>query len=418
MEFKINVTKFLSSLTPVIDVATKNTVKDFESAFMVSISAMNDELSLVAHGGNACITKNLSNAKIDKLNYECVVEGETVVEATKLVKTFSSYPPNSDVTVSVSTSDSTGDGLGEVEVVCNGTEMQSLPVSKNNVNPPTLAKTFAVELEVNREIFIKGMHKVNFSVGIEEYRPKYLCQVLDVSKDGIRFIAGNGARFAINEITGKGISKTTKKQRIVFPKNNISNILNALKSASSETITLKEGEATKDNSDQIVIEFDDTTLVILGIDINIKKDYADVDRILNYNHPYKFKIDIKEWVYPTKGTRATYSEEVKRDSLVHNAEIEVNTKKDKFIVKADTNMKSKRTVKVETISAGDDDKIVLTCNSLFLAEMVNQGYDSGNIIMRFIDKDKPIVIDYPELKDGIRDTTETYSIFFTTSKKK
>ena len=159
-------------------------------------------------------------------------------------------------------------------------------------------------------------------------------------------------------------------------------------------------------------------MIILGIDANIKKEYADVDRILSYDHPYKFKIDVKEWVYPTKGLRATYSEEVKRDSLVHNGEIEVDVKKNKFVVKSDTNMKSKRTVKVDTVSSGDDEKVTLTCNSLFLAEMVNQGYDSGDMVMRFIDKDKPIVIDYPELKDGIRDTTENYSIFFTTSKKK
>jgi len=418
MEFKINVSKFLSALAPVIDVATKNTVKDFESAFMVSVSAYNDEISLVSHGGNACIQKNLMNSKIDSLNYECISEGEAVVEANKLMITLSSFPPNKDVTISINAQKAGDNNLGEMEVVCDDTEMQSLPVSKNNLSMPTLAKTFATELKTNREIFISGMQKVNFSVGIEEYRPKYLCQVFDASADGVRFIAGNGARFAINEITGKGIVSVDKKQRIIFPKNNISNIISSLKAASSETIILKEGEATKDNSDQIIIEFDDTTLIILGIDVNIKKEYADVDRILSYNHPYQFKIDINEWIYPTKGARATYSEEIKRDNLVHNAEIEVSTKKDKFIVKSDTNMKSKRTVKVETLSSGDDDKVLLRCNSLFLAEMVNQGYDSGSITMRFIDKDKPIVVDYPELVDGIKDTTEKYSIFFTTAKKK
>lgn len=426
MEFKINVTKFITALAPVIDVAIKNTVKDFESAFMVSVSALDDELSLIAHGGNACIQKNLLNANIDKLNYECIEEGEAVVEAKKLMMTLSSFPPHKDVTISIDSSKVVADDdgedkkedQGEMEVVCDGTEMQSLPISKNEINAPVPAKTFAVELETNREIFMSGMQKVNFSVGIEEYRQKYLCQIFDVSKEGVRFIAGNGARFAINEITGKGISKTAKKQRIVFPKHNISNILAVLKTASTESITIKEGEAGKNNSDQIIIEFDDTVLTILGIDINIKKDYADVDKILGYDHPYQFKIDINEWVYPTKGTRATYSDEVKTDSLVHNAEIEVNTKKDKFIVKANTNMKSKRTVRVDTIKAGDESKIVLRCNSLFLAEMVNQGYDSGNIIMRFIDQDKPVVIDYPELVDGVRDTKENYSIFFTTSKKK
>lgn len=413
MEFKINVSKFISSLTPVIDVATKNTVKDFDSAFKVSVSTMNDELALVAHGGNACIQKNVSNANTDKLDYECVDEGETVVEAKKLMMSLSSFPPNSNVTISAE------EGSGnEMKIVCDGTEMQSLPVSINEINIPTLAKDFEVSLEVNREIFIGGMQKVNFSIGIEEYRPKYLCQVFDVSKDGARFIAGNGARFAINEVAGKGITTATKKQRIIFPKNNITNIISVLKTASSETIVLKEGLAGKDNSDQIVLEFDDTSLIILGIDANIKDKYVDVDKILAYDHPYQFKIDIKNWVYPTKGTRATYSEEVKNDSLIHNAEVEIDVKKNKFIVKADTNMKSKRTVKVETIKSETDAKMVLRCNSLFLAEMVNQGYDSGNVIMRFIDQDKPIVIDYPELKDGIRDTTEKYSIFFTTSKKK
>ncbi len=418
MEFKINVSKFITALAPVIDVATKNTVKDFEGAFMVSISAMNDELNLVAHGGNACIQKNLLNAKIDKLNYECIEEGETVVEAKKLMMSLSSFPPHSDIKISINLTTAGDDSNGEMEMVCDGTEIQSMPISKNDVNPPVAAKTFIAELEANREIFIKGMQKVNFSAGIEEYRPKYLCQVFDASKDGVRFIAGNGARFAINEITGKGIVKTTKKQRIVFPKHNISNIIATLKAASTENITLKEGEGSKDNSEQIVIEFDDTILTILGIDANIKKDYADVDKILNYDHPYKFKIDIKDWVYPTKGTRATYSDEMKTDSLVHNAEVEINVKKDKFIVKANTNMKSKRTVKVETIDSGDEDKMLIRCNSLYLAEMVNQGYDSGSITMRFIDQDKPVVVDYPDLVDGVRDTIEKYSIFFTTSKKK
>lgn len=425
MEFKINVSKFITALAPVIDVATKNTVKDFESSFMVSISALDDELNLIAHGGNACIQKSLLNAKIDKLNYECIEEGETVVEAKKLMMSLSSFSPNKDIKISINNSTVSDDddedavgNPGEMEIICDGTEVQSLPISKNEVNAPNPAKTFAIELETNREIFIGGMQKVNFSVGIEEYRAKYLCQIFDVSKEGVRFIAGNGARFAINEITGKGIIKTTKKHRIVFPKYNISNILAALKMANTETITLKEGEGTKDNSEQIIIEFDDTVITILGIDSNIKKDYADVDRILDFDHPYQFKIDIKEWVYPTKGARATYSDEMKTDSLVHNAEIEVDTKKDRFIIKANTNMKSKRTVKVDTIKSGDDAKVLLRCNSLYLAEMVNQGYDSGNIIMRFIDKDKPVVIDYPELVDGVRDTKENYSIFFTTSKKK
>jgi hypothetical protein len=423
MEFKINVSRFISELAPVVDVATKNTVKDFESAFMISIDATDGELTLISHGGNACIQSKLMNSKIDKLNYECSDEGETVVEAKKLMTSLSSFPPNKDITISVDVDDSVdsddADGpTGEMQIVCDGTEMQSLPISKNSISMPSLADTFSVELETNREIFIAGMQKVNFSVGIEEYRPKYLCQVFDSSKDGVKFIAGNGARFAIDEITGKGISSVAKKQRIIFPKNNISNLLNSLKTSSSEKIMIKEGEATKNNSDQIIVEFDDSVFVILGIDANIKDKYADVDRILEYNHPYQFKVDIKEWVYPTKGTRATYSDEMKTDSLVHNAEIEVDTKKEKFIVKSDTNMKSKRTVKVETLSAGDDKKVLLRCNSLFLAEMVSQGYDSGNITMRFIDQDKPIVVDYPELKDGIRDTTEKYSIFFTTSKKK
>jgi len=418
MEFKINVTKFLVALAPVIDVAMKNTVKDFEGAYMVAIGSNGDRLELIAHGGNACIKTELMNSKVDKLNYECIVEGATVVEAKKLMMTLSSFPPNKDITISKKTDqDEDGADRSKLEVVCDGHEMQSLPSSKNKVSVPNMADTFSIDIEANREIFIAGMQKVNFSVGIEEYRTKYLCQILDVSKDGARFIAGNGARFAINEITGKSVVKTDQKQRIVFPKNNITNIISVLKASSADNISIKEGLATKTNSDQIVIEFEETVLVILGIDTKVKTKYADVDKILGYDHPYQYKSDIKNWVYPTKGIRATYSEEMKSDSLVHNAEIEVGAKKDKFIVKADTNMKSKRYVDVEQVCAGSD-KITLRCNSLYLAEMVNQGYDSGSVTIRFIDQDKPVVVDYPELTDGIKDTTEKYSIFFTTSKKK
>jgi DNA polymerase III sliding clamp (beta) subunit (PCNA family) len=410
MEFNINVTKLLNSLGPVADISTKNTVKDFEGSFMTSINVRDNELELVAHGGNACIISKLLNSKIDKLGYECVKEGSAVVETKKLFTTLSSFRPNKEISVTMK--------KGELEIICDKTEEQSLPTSKNRVASPMLSDSISVEIDVNREIFISGMQKVHFSVGIEEFRPQYLCQVFDISKTGARFIGGNGARFAINEITGKGISTTDKKQRVIFPKNNIPNIISILKTSSSEKISLKEGKATKINSDQIIIEFDEITIILLGIDTNLKTQYADVDKILGFNHPYQFKVDLDDWKYPTKGTRATYSEEMKSASLVHNAEIEVDTKKDKFIVKTDTNMKSKRTVPVTVIQSGDDEKVTLRCNSLYLAEMINQGYDSGTMIMRFIDEDKPIVVDYPDLVDGVRDTVEKYSMFFTTSRKK
>ena len=97
MEFQINVTKFMQALSPVIDVATKNTIKDFDSAFMISISAYKDELVLLSHCGNACLQKSLSNANTDKLSYECDDEWEAVVEAKKLMVTLSSFPPNKNV---------------------------------------------------------------------------------------------------------------------------------------------------------------------------------------------------------------------------------------------------------------------------------------------------------------------------------
>ena len=414
MEFKVNVSQFLSGLVPIVDVATKNTVKDFESAYVVLIDATEDELVLSSHGGNCFIQSKLLNAKIEKLNYKCDNEGEVVVEAKKLMTTLSSFPPNKDIVIVIDSTESSS----EMKIICDDTEMQSLPISKHPLSSPSMAKDFHIQLDTNREIFITGMQKVKFAVGIEEYRQKYLCQIFDASKDTARFIAGNGARFAIDEITGKGISSADKKHRLIFPKHNITNLLTALKSSASEKIVIKEGKATRNNSEQILIEFDETIFLILGIDNTIKEQYADVDIVLNYDYPYEFKVDIKEWVYPTKGTRATYSDEMKNDSLIHNAEIEINTNKNKFIVKTDTNMKSKRSVNVETILSGDDTKKTLRCNSLFLAEMVGQGYDSGKITMKFIDKDKPIVVNYPDLKDGIRDTVEKYCIFFATARKK
>ena len=211
MEFQINVTKFMQALSPVIDVATKNTIKDFDSAFMISISAYKDELVLLSHGGNACLQKSLSNANTDKLSYECDDEGEAVVEAKKLMVTLSSFPPNKDVNISINTSTANEESAGEMEVVCDGTEMQSLPSSKNEINMPVLAKKYDVELQVDREVFVAGMQKVNFAVGFEEFRPKYLCQVFDAVPNGAKFIAGNGARFAINEIDYQQFEKANIK---------------------------------------------------------------------------------------------------------------------------------------------------------------------------------------------------------------
>lgn len=424
MKFDISVSKFMESLIPVIDVATKNTVKDFESASMISINAYQDELVLIAHGGNACIQASLTNGKIDNLNYDCEEEGETIVEGKKLMTTLVSFPPQKLISVSINPNSASSDEesdkvLGEMEIVCDDTEMQSLPICKNEVNMPNISKDISTEIEVNREIFISGMHKVNFAVAIEASRTKYRCQVFDALKDGVKFIAGNGARFAIDEVEGCNLATVKSgSNRVIFPKMNISNIINCLKTSSAEKIVIKYGEATNENSEQIVLEFDDTVLVILGIDAALKDKYPDVNKILAHQHPFQFDIDIKEWVYPTKGIRATYSEEVKADCLIHNASIEVDAKKNKFIVKTDTNMKSKRTVQVETLKSEGDGKVKLLCNSMFLAEMVNQGYDSGDMKMRLIDNDAPIVVDYPEIQDGIRNTIEKYSIFFATAKKK
>ena len=69
MEFTINTEKFLKSLDAVVNISTKQILKDFESAGNILFKAEKDELTITANGGTACIVTKFLNSKIDHLNY-------------------------------------------------------------------------------------------------------------------------------------------------------------------------------------------------------------------------------------------------------------------------------------------------------------------------------------------------------------
>ena len=282
---------------------------------------------------------------------------------------------------------------------------------------PLVAKNFDTHITVNREIFVEGIKKAVTTIGFEDNRPLYLCLLFDASKNGVKFTAGTGAQFVIDEIVGNAIVEEAAKQRVAFPKNNISNIISILKSSTDEKIVVKEAINPKDAPEQIVITAGETVLTILGIDPQWKTKYVDVAIVTGTDHPYRVKVKRDENILSFVGiARSTLTPEYRMQSDVHNSELTFDFKKCVVDVNSKTNVEAKWRTKFEVDRAGTESKMTLLCNSIYLEDMLTKGVDK-DFTIRFIQQDKPIVVDFDPIDNSVKGTVEKFTMFFTTSKK-
>jgi hypothetical protein len=422
MEFQINVQEFLAGIQPVVDIATKGVNKDFASAEKITLEATVNGIIATAHNGLAFIRSLINNDKYPNLKYVLQEAGIATVAANTFFGGVNSlrYSPEMKIILKDGQLVSSVPYYNQQKEE-DGENYQSAVVYKDSVVSPVLAKEFKSEVTVNREIFVDGMEKINFAIGFEENQPYYMCQVFDADVAKATFVSGTGGRFAVKKFVEKGensqsIVQVKNKTRIIFPHHSISNITKILGNAASNKIKIKEALQTKESPDQIIIEFNNTILVILGIDAEI--NYPNYNKILEETeYPYQVQVKLEDWGYVTEGIDVTYSKEMKANNEIHNSEITAEFDKKRFFVQTHTKDKAGRFVGFEEQKTDGKVKTSFRCNSIYLSELISRGYKEGQILVKFKDEKTPILVDFPEKTNEMKGVLERFSVLFSTSRK-
>lgn len=417
MKFRINVGNFAKSLFAINDIATKNVDAEIPCAFLVNLKADKKGITTTAYSGTASLVSVISDDS--ELKYEFKEEGEVTIRIRELMNALNSFP-----SARVFEFSNTTKNLVMNMIVGPNEDYQkhSIPLNKEEVKCPKIAKKFEKKTEVYRGIFVDAMNKVVFAMGWEDTNPQYECILFEANKGQIRLASGTGGRFAVDDITGNGVLDTVEKATFIFPKHNISNIISILQNSKSEKVIVRQSEASSDNPEQIMIATDDgaITLSLFGIDPN-NVQYKNMDVFINNTYPYAVTSKLEDWSFAARGVEATYSEEMRQENDILNAVIKVDFDKSMFEVSSKQNMTTERTVKfTKSKQDGKDKAPVFRCNVNYLIELITRHRKSGEILMEIGEekstgKRAPIVVKFPEEPQAIG-TKENFSMFFATAK--
>jgi len=418
MKISLRAKPFLDALSPSIDVATKDFDRDWIDAEKLTIESTTKFLRVFAHGGRSSIISILSNDTISELEYECEEEGKFTVNANDLFQSLSSFPKSEKISLTI------GEGEVEISYVSDvDKEVQPVVLESEEVIAPTIAKEFTKKIHINREILKNGLDKVAFAAGFAETRPRYISEVVEAEDDRIRFISGTGARFAIYDVKGKGITNTNTKEQFILPKQNIKHIITVLKNATDENVELAEAEANIDNDSpaQILLKAGHMALIMVGI--NTELDYPDVDKVLSNDYDNEVETDLDNWQYAIQGIKATNSPQVDEENDVHNTDITLDKNKQALYMETRSRARAKRYIKYNDVAKSKGEKPSFRCNSAYLIEVALRGGQKGEMTLFFNNRPEdssqstlPVIARYGQKTNEAQGTTEDFMIFFATSK--
>jgi hypothetical protein len=244
-----------------------------------------------------------------------------------------------------------------------------------------------------------------------------MCLILLISKNNIRFVSGDGGKFAISDINGRNIVNGLKNE-IIIPRFNLANIVAALANSAANNVEIKC--AKKDDSDNIAEQI----LVKIGADniylfrIDSKISIPDVNKFLDFDYPNKVTTKLEDWVKPVAGIKAGDPND-KTSDKIYSAMVKIDGEKN--CVKIETYngpvSKSKVQYRVSDSTVEDSSPWFKCCSSYLKGIASISGASSGDLRLNFENQEgdkkiKPIVVNYPEYKNAARDTVEQFSFFF------
>lgn len=395
MKFIVKAESFVDGILAAIDVASKGTVKGFFGVDKIGVEAAKDEIVVSAFGGQLGLTTKLSNATDTSLDYKFETAGSTTVSAKDLLTILRSFSPTEKVIVELKTEKITGDARElSVSMEADAEQFQTVPCFHAQIQVPIKTDKYAKELKIDKGVFVAGIEKVMYATGFETDRPEFLAVVLKASKEKLRFSAGTGARHVIYEIEGKNIVDATSEISIFMPKNHMSAMIKSIKGARGESVVIKETTKSPSEKDvvfHISVECGILDFILVGLDPSNK--WPDESKVLGLDYPCKMTIQAGELALASKGTAATFNEQVKQEERAHKAIVEIDVAKKVVVVKTKEYMKSARKVLLKDIvDTSGNNNISFACISSYLAELSERADKNEYIQMEMIEAKKPIVV--------------------------
>ncbi len=435
MIFEVNREEFTRAIKPAVEVASKNTLKDFKYENLLTIKAEQDKIILFAYGGMLSLIAPISGSNFADLDYSCEEEGQTTVYADDLLIFMLSLPKGYDkVKISLDSNQLKIASVLKQTKSKKANSERSMPTLSDIVRPPNIGTVFDQDVEINREIFVNGVDSVIFAPAYEEKSFSYMCMLFE-SKIGldqeIRFSAGTGGRFAIKSVKGKNIVLNKKEARMIIPKNSLPSISKILSGATQASISIKSVgvDQTKNIPEQIMIKFDDMLMCIFGLEHFTK--YPDLSKILKHKYSNRVYSSLEDWKSIEKTIEGTKH---RWNNSIHNTEVIIEEDGEVFKVTPKTPHASPTFIDMvdpeDCIIKGD--KIWFCCNSDYLREMVVQGGGKGRIQFNFESQSilegitddkqaqkmmKPVLVKFPENVDDAKNTIDNFYMFFSISTK-
>lgn len=406
MEFICCASKLLKGLSPALQIASKGVVKDWESAYRLSLKVKENEIITTAHGGRLAIELPVSDHNVDDLDYECITEGSATVNAVHFKDAVGSFRASDELRI-------TGDS-SEVKIALKNkdTEFQTVQVFDEVVTIPKLAKDFDKEIEISRDVFVKGKDKTFFAIGGDYNRELFLYWALRVDKDKARFISGNAARFAIIDFEGDSFLKSSGKAEFLFPKEQTDVIASILAEQNVDKVAIKQAKHNKDIPDQIIFDAGQIQIVLVAFDPSVR--YVDENKVLDDTKCIHFTTTVDDWVYATKGMLATYTEEYKSQNDVFPAKLHVDLGKKQMVLKTDTPLKANREIPITSIisNSSDSDTLVLKCAGKYLSEIPTYSNKEAEVHFLADSPGKPVFIRHLEHDNQVQGIKESFMTFF------
>ena len=252
---------------------------------------------------------------------------------------------------------------------------------------------------------------------------------MKASKSRLRLVAGTGARFAVAEYKGDHITDASGPVSVIFPHFNIPNLITVLAGSECEDVTIRQAAETPETPAQIVIEFDGTKLMLLGLDESIT--YPNVDAILKRDYPHQVSVDVKDWKNAAKAIKSTHTQKIKREHDIHAVTITADFMHGQFVLEANTDARAVRTVPFtlcsadNDVNADEDNRRWFGVLSDYPEEMAAKAGKAKGMTIDFegistasdgIDETlKPVRVRYPEMTDKAG-VAEEFCMFFACAK--
>ncbi len=435
MIFEVNKEEFIRAIKPAVEVASKNTLKDFKYENLLTIKAEKDKIVLFAFGGLVSLIAPISGSNFN-IDYNCEEEGSVTIYADDLMTFMQSLPKDYDkVKISLDSNQLKIVSASQKNSEKKRNSVRTMPIVSEIVRAPNLGKVFEQDVQIDREVFVKGMDGVIFAPAFEEKMYSYMCMLFEAKieedEQVIRFSAGTGGRFAIKDISGKHIIKNNQEAKIIFPKDSLNMISKLLSDASSPQVSVKSIKVNQkdDIAEHIMIEFDDMSLCIFGIEHFT--GYPDLTKIIAYKYSNRVYSNLEDWksiVKTIEGTKHRWNENI------HNTEVVLDVGENVFEITPKTSHASPTFVDMVDIDNCHvkGEKIWFRCNSDYIREMVIQGGNKGKVQLNFESQAlleglsdekekqktmKPVLVKFPTHVDEAKDISDKFYMFFSVSTK-